>query len=76
MLTIPAQEMLSFDLSAPGVEAVNHAVNHGELTVGDLIRKDIGDGSRLWKIVAIEDGKCYMQEPTIWDEAFADVVGW
>jgi len=72
MLTTIAQERLSFDLTAPGIEAVNN----GELKVGDLIRRDIGDGTRLWKIVAIEDGKCYVQEPTIWDEAFADVAGW
>lgn len=61
MLTTIAEERLSFDLTALGIEAVNN----GELKVGDLIRRDIGDGTRLWKIVAIEDGKCYVQEPTI-----------
>jgi hypothetical protein len=72
MLTTFAQETLSFDLTAPGIEAVNN----GELKVGDVIRKDVGDGPRLWRIVDIEDGKCFVQQPSIWDEAFADMAGW
>ncbi len=72
MLTMLAKERLSFALTAPGIEAVN---NDG-LRAGDLIRKDMGNGTQLWKIVAIEDGKCYVETPTIWDEMFADVLGW
>jgi hypothetical protein len=62
----------SFTLSAPGIEAVKNA----DLKVGDLIRRDMGKGKQLWKIVAIEDGKCFVEMPTIWDETFANVVGW
>jgi hypothetical protein len=72
LLTTLANYTLSFALTAPGIEALNT----GDLRVGDLIRKDMGDGSRLWKVVAIEDGICYVEVPTIWDEAFADVLGW
>jgi len=48
MLTTLSKERLSFTLTAPGIEAVNS----DELRVGDLIRKDMGDGTQLWRIVA------------------------
>ena len=52
------------------------AVNNGDLKVGDLIWKNTSHGKQLWKIVAIEDGTCFVEVPTIWDEVFADVLGW
>jgi hypothetical protein len=35
----------------------------------------MGDGEQVWKIVAIEDGTCSVEVPTIWDEIFAEVIG-
>lgn len=72
MLTTAASYTLSFTLLAPGIEAVNS----GDLRVGDLIRKNMGDGTQLWKIVAIDDDTCYLEVPTIWDDMFADLIGW
>jgi hypothetical protein len=72
MLTTLAKETLSFTVAAPGIEAVNN----GELKVGDLIWKNTSQGKQLWKVVAIEDGTCFVEVPTIWDEVFADVLGW
>jgi len=72
MLTTTANHTLSFALTAPGIEAVNN----GKLRVGDLFRKNMGDGLHLWIIVAIEDGIAYVEPPTLWDELFADSIGW
>jgi hypothetical protein len=72
MLTTMAKARLSFRLTAPGIEAVNN----GELKVGDLIWKNFGQGKGLWTVVAIEDGTCFAEVSTIWDEVFADVIGW
>jgi len=36
----------------------------------------LGDGEQLWKVIAIEDGACFVEVPTIWDEVFAAVIGW
>jgi len=68
MLTTLTKERLSFTLTLSGIEAVNN----GKLRVGDLFRKNMGDGSHLWIIVAIEDGIVYVEPPTLWDEMFAD----
>jgi hypothetical protein len=51
-------------------------LDNGELKVGDLILRDLGDGKQLWKILAIVDGICFLEVPTIWDEIFGDVIGW
>jgi hypothetical protein len=72
MLTTIAKETVSFKLTAPGIEALDN----GRLKVGDLILRDLGDGKQLWKILAIVDGTCFLEVPTIWDEIFADVIGW
>jgi hypothetical protein len=48
----------------------------GTLKVGDLLTKDCGDGKKLWKVVEILNGVCYVDEPNIWDEAFARQIGW
>ena len=51
-------------------------MNNCELKVGDLILKSMGDGKQPGKVVAIADGRCFVEVPTIWDETFADVIGW
>ena len=61
----------SFKLSKTGI----HAVIKGTLKVGDLLTKDFGDGKKLWKVVEILNGVCYVDEPIIWDEAFARQIG-
>jgi hypothetical protein len=62
----------SFKLSQTGI----NAVVKGELQVGDLLTKDFGGGKKLWKVVEILNGVCYVDEPNIWDEAFARHIGW
>ena len=62
----------SFKLSKAGI----HAVIKGTLKVGDLLTKDFGDGKKLWKVVEILNGVCYLDEPNIWDEAFSRQIGW
>jgi len=62
----------SFKLSKTGI----HAIIKGTLKVGDLLTKDFGDGKKLWKVVEILNGVCYLDEPIIWDEAFTRQIGW
>jgi hypothetical protein len=62
----------SFKLSQAGI----HAVIKGTLKVGDLLTKDFGEDKTLWKVVEILNGVCYVDEPKIWDEAFARQIGW